>query len=328
MNKPLLSLVICKIEWALQTMLRELRQQAPFRDLQKRWLGLHLCAQTAGIRIVLRVLAVRAHEWLVDTEDITTKILHHEFSQAGGRPFGLLIIDEASLLNSNNKQRLIELSNMAHQAFVPILFNQPPEFSTDWFTTEWSSYLFTVAPELLAPQGEWIGAAYGCCAMLCTLYSECQWFYDADCLQTLCWELRPWVKRPAEKNDTVSRASLSPTPSVPANLQLEEQYPYHAITCKAEKLMALLALTRFAHYLKIILRDTIGSDHTPSELVQRLANWLRQYCAQASSTTFSLFYPLANCEVLLCEPLDNRQFRCQIELTLNGLEYQPVSWIL
>ena len=46
----------------------------------------------------------------------------------------------------------------------------------------------------------------------------------------------------------------------------------------AAMLQYVLCTSRFAHYLKVIMRDEIGSVADPASLSTRLADWLRDYC--------------------------------------------------
>jgi type VI secretion system protein ImpC len=79
-------------------------------------------------------------------------------------------------------------------------------------------------------------------------------------------------------------------PDATANANLASRLPY------------LFATTRFAHYLKCMVRDKIGSFKECAEMQQWLNEWIRQFtCDSSASEETKSQRPLAAAEVVLEE---------------------------
>jgi type VI secretion system protein ImpD len=67
----------------------------------------------------------------------------------------------------------------------------------------------------------------------------------------------------------------------------------------AAMLQYVLSTSRFAHYLKVIMRDEIGSAADPASLQLRLSQWLRDYCLgnDDASQDLKAQYPLRDAGV-------------------------------
>ena len=79
-------------------------------------------------------------------------------------------------------------------------------------------------------------------------------------------------------------------PAATANANLSARLPYLFATC------------RFAHYLKCMVRDKIGSTRTQSQLQSWLQNWLNMYVdgsPDTSSEEYKATHPLAEGKVIL-----------------------------
>jgi len=79
-------------------------------------------------------------------------------------------------------------------------------------------------------------------------------------------------------------------PAATANANLSARLPYLFATC------------RFAHYLKCMVRDKIGSSKTQAQLQDWLQNWLNLYidgAPDSSSDEFKASHPLAEGKVVL-----------------------------
>ncbi len=76
-------------------------------------------------------------------------------------------------------------------------------------------------------------------------------------------------------------------PDATANANLAARLPYLFPTC------------RFAHYLKCIVRDKIGSFKERDDMERWLNNWIQQYCvpSEGASETMKAQYPLAEAHV-------------------------------
>ena len=64
---------------------------------------------------------------------------------------------------------------------------------------------------------------------------------------------------------TVNKPKVYDSPSANANAKLSAQLPY------------ILAMSRFAHYLKAMMRDKIGSAMSRSDAESYLNRWINQY---------------------------------------------------
>ncbi|WP_239495813.1 type VI secretion system contractile sheath large subunit [Yoonia maritima] len=85
----------------------------------------------------------------------------------------------------------------------------------------------------------------------------------------------------------------------------------------AAMLQYVLCTSRFAHYLKVMMRDEVGTIADPSVLEHRLDNWLRSYCLgnDDAGEDLKAQYPLRDAGVSV-RPLPGRPgcFGCTIRL--------------
>ncbi|MFV0386284.1 type VI secretion system contractile sheath large subunit [Paracoccus sp. (in: a-proteobacteria)] len=82
-------------------------------------------------------------------------------------------------------------------------------------------------------------------------------------------------------------------------------------------LQYVLCTSRFAHYLKVIMRDEIGSINDPSVIELRLKDWLRRYCLgnDDASQELKAQYPLRNADAHISEIAGRPgAYRCTIHL--------------
>ncbi|MDE2504627.1 MAG: type VI secretion system contractile sheath large subunit, partial [Burkholderiales bacterium] len=94
------------------------------------------------------------------------------------------------------------------------------------------------------------------------------------------------MHKPAEYDD----------PDATANANLAARLPYLFATC------------RFAHYLKCIVRDKIGSFKEREEVQRWLTTWIMQYVdgdPARSSESYKASHPLAAAEVVVDEDPEN-----------------------
>jgi type VI secretion system protein ImpC len=75
---------------------------------------------------------------------------------------------------------------------------------------------------------------------------------------------------------TVSKARQYDTPQATANAQLAVQLPY------------VLAVTRFAHYLKVMMRDKVGKFASLPEISHFLNRWLAEYILLDDNAQFDM----------------------------------------
>jgi len=80
------------------------------------------------------------------------------------------------------------------------------------------------------------------------------------------------------------------TPQATANARISAQLPY------------IFAVSRFAHYMKVMMRDKIGSFATRGEVEAYLTNWIRNYVAAPNApAAFKAKQPLAEARIDVVE---------------------------
>ena len=88
----------------------------------------------------------------------------------------------------------------------------------------------------------------------------------------------------------------------------------------ATMLPYLLCASRFAHYLKIISRDKVGSFYSASQYEKLLQKWIYNYCGQASVNNASQLarYPLRDAKIKIMQaPVSPGKYLCKMELQPN-----------
>ncbi len=93
-------------------------------------------------------------------------------------------------------------------------------------------------------------------------------------------------------------------------------------------LQYILCVSRFAHYVKVIARDRVGSFATPSECQDHLSRWLRNYCntRQNPSPESIARFPLREAQVQVTEPPGRPgTYQCTVHLKPHSQADQIVS---
>jgi type VI secretion system protein ImpD len=65
----------------------------------------------------------------------------------------------------------------------------------------------------------------------------------------------------------------------------------------------MLCVARFAHYVKVMMRDRLGRFETPENIEEQLRQWLMNYVSgsDSGSAEMKARYPLRECEVRVRE---------------------------
>lgn len=94
-------------------------------------------------------------------------------------------------------------------------------------------------------------------------------------------------------NPSIKNIKQNQSPSTHVNAKISSMLPY------------LLCATRFAHYVKLIIRNKIGTFIDPNTCETLLQNWLLNYCAANSDKSPSTLarYPLSEANVSVKEQL-------------------------
>jgi type VI secretion system protein ImpC len=77
-------------------------------------------------------------------------------------------------------------------------------------------------------------------------------------------------------SQTVNKPRKYDTPEANANAELSSQMPY------------ILSASRFAHYLKVIMRDKIGGFASRQEISNHLNRWINNYVQTNDEASFSI----------------------------------------
>jgi len=105
-----------------------------------------------------------------------------------------------------------------------------------------------------------------------------------------------------------------------SSLQKPREYSDPGVTANARigaMLQYTLCVSRFAHYLKVMARDWIGSGVEPEELQRRLDRWLKRYVADDASLSIKIKAerPLRKAEVSVeRHPRQPGSYQCIIDL--------------
>lgn len=78
------------------------------------------------------------------------------------------------------------------------------------------------------------------------------------------------------------------------------------------QLQYTLLATRFAHYIKVIMRDKVGTFQTAQDCEYYLQQWILQYCAQHFDPASSVHYPLKSANIKISNPDNHTQYHCEL----------------
>ncbi len=115
------------------------------------------------------------------------------------------------------------------------------------------------------------------------------------------------------------------------SIQLPRTYDSAAATANARisaMLQYILCVSRFAHYLKVMARDRVGSFSTPEQCEDALQHWLRDYCTSNANPSPELMArcPLRQGRVEVSEPPGRPgSYRCIVHLRPHSQVDQVVS---
>ena len=116
-----------------------------------------------------------------------------------------------------------------------------------------------------------------------------------------------------------------------SSLQKPQQYNDKGASANARvsaMLQQILCASRFAHYIKVIIRDKIGSFHSESDCEQLLNDWLKPYATGRTDLDWELRarYPLRDFKVQVREQYNKPgSYHCTIHLKPHYIAEQIVS---
>jgi len=373
--------VIVKLEAHILAQLKQIMQHHNFQRLAARWLWLHSISNFADGQIKIQILPLSLQEASndfkytssIESSNLFQKLNLQEYEQAGGEPFGLLLMDLP--IELHQVELLANFMKITQPAFLPVLYNITEAWwgldaaslqcSQIYFREILQQSQYQQWREILAKRASMflfgVQSSFILASMPCSLtvfadhftvrapasylltrmilenYQENNWFYDQNAARRRRWFTNNFWQQPANPNDPITQNILTANCKqqqidelLKINIiTLQQEYPNTEVRSESAALMSLLALTRFAHYLKVILREVIGS-YIDKENVERvLAQFLNQYCAAKAYANSILQYPLQHYHVQVNSgSCHGNKVNCQVELCLNGFEYQSINWLI
>lgn len=366
-----------------------------FQTLEASWRGLsHLVAQSNPHIAKVKILDTSLAELIRDfnkTSDIEHtalfgKIYHHEFSQAGGEPFGLLLGDYFITQEIQHLHFVSTMSKIAQSAFAPFITGISPQFfeiasfdqlrkmvphhilqtknQDHWLNLrkqEATRFLGLILPRLLIRSAHtnsshlkfhetiatkqnqlWCNAIYGFGGVIQHAFLKTRWFLNAlDADNQPCKALslnrdkmHSTFPHPINKylTETILNIACENQLAHAGLIYLKEckfqtylkfsSAPSYFTSSKSNpvSLLSILCLSRFAHYIKMIMRNKLGVFQSPIECEHYLEAWLRHYTADVDQLDESskAKYPLRTYQVKVKHyPGSIKKYQCEIELALH-----------
>jgi type VI secretion system protein ImpD len=192
----------------------------------------------------------------------------------------------------------------------------------------------------------WGSASYLIAALALQSFHQTAWFTDLNAMQTQmqCYyspfdvaQISPLARLEVSLDQSGQNAlvnegfTLLSENRYSRSLRLESAHAFYkppAIQDEQQKdnawiaclLPYLLCACRFAHYLKIIGREKVGSMLTTDDLETYLQNWLYQYCGKADYHDEARMakFPLASGRIHIePHPIDPTHYICKMDLKPN-----------
>ena len=326
--------IVAQIDKKLTEQVNLILHHQDFQQLESAWRGLHYLVNNTETddQLKIRVMSISKKEmhktlkkfkgtaW--DQSPIFKKVYEEEFGQFGGEPYGSLVADYHFDHSPPDVELLGEMAKIAAAAHAPLITGanptlfqmdswselanprdltkifQTPEYAS-WRSlreSEDSKYVGMAMPRFLGrlPYGSktapveafafeedtdgsdatkygWVNAAYGMAVNINRSFKEYGW----------CSRIRG-----IESGGAV------------------ENLPSHTFPTDDGGVDQKCPTCRFAHYLKCIVRDKVGSYKSRDDMQQFLQTWVNQYVDRNSETSpedVKARQPLAAAEVVVEE---------------------------
>src|SRR5437763_428234 len=254
---------IAQIDEAITSQLNEVMHSPEFQKMEASWRGLHYLVMNTetGTMLKLRLMNVTKAELLSDMEKATEfdqsalfkKVYEEEYGTFGGNPFTVLVGDYEFGRHPQDIATLEKLSSVAAAAHAPFIASASPKlFDMDSFT------------ELGIPRDLAKGFES-------TELVKWRSFRESEDSRYIVLTLPHVLLRKGTDQaaffggQTTNKPKLYNTNEANANSRISGMLPY------------MLAASRFAHYIKVIMRDKIGSFMTRDNVQKYLNTWIADY---------------------------------------------------
>src|SRR3990167_852420 len=339
----------------INTQLNLLIHHPLLQALEASWRGLWQISQRQeGIKTIkIKILCLSLKELEEDFEKSThfddtflfSNIYHQEFSHPGGEPLGLLWGDYYFSSSSSHLKTLTTLSKISKIAFAPFVTSITPGFlqlrkfeelhkinvsallkfnkntlHQNLKKQEESCFLYFLLPRVI----------------LRNIYPEkTKWFLDSE-PNEIKMDNENYFQIAKENHYKKHLTEIMLKPDKELNLIkqgfsfLNEKEDKSTLYFKSlpsyhqEKpffLQDVLCVCRLAHYIKIIMREKIGTFLTPAECENYLQNWLHHYTAHTKElgNETILKYPLKKAKISVYPAPGNiKKYFFNIYLTLHS----------
>jgi len=342
--------LIAKIDDAIKATIEDIQANSNWKSLYSRWKSVHwlvVSKQSLPTKHTkIKILDITESETINDlafANELEDSQLHRliyqqELDFPGGEPFGILVGDFEP-----NKTLLNYINPLAESALVPFVTetdakhlgldhlghcNHHNTFQNQFSVAE-SRFIVLGFPKIWLDQPQiWTNPAYLIALTIMHTFAQSGWFsqithqphatprqHNSKHNHMVSLKSLTQVYLTDEQIEALAEIGIIGIKSLRLTQQLLFQY---AITLsKQESLTHLLVACRFAHYLKVIMREKVGSFKTAEECEIYLRKWLIEYCADSADLTPSLAakYPLYKAKVMLNElPGQPGEYRCQLFL--------------
>src|SRR5437764_210828 len=271
---------IGEIDKKLSSQLNEILHHPEFQKLEATWRGLHYLVHQSetGESLKIRVLNVTKRDLFKDLEKaaefdqsaLFKKIYEEEYGQLGGQPYGMLVGDYDFGRGPEDISLLKMISNVAAASHAPfVAATSPKMFNFDSFT------------ELANPRD----VAKQCPTEVAITYRREFELSNLGFLPLIHAKGTDYAVFMGAQSCQKPKTYFDPD----ANANAELSAKFNLIMCTS----------RFAHYLKVMARDKIGSFMEVKDCAAWLNKWINNYCvnpAGASDETKAR-RPLAQAEV-------------------------------
>ncbi|CAE7414032.1 unnamed protein product, partial [Symbiodinium sp. CCMP2456] len=341
---------VAQIDQSLNDQLNAILHHPQFQRLEASWRGLqyltdmvdeeadreqvHIRVLNASWKEVERDIE-RAVEF--DSSELFKKIYEEEFGTAGGKPYGVMIGDYEIHPNptKNHPHRDLDtlqgLAGIAAAAFCPfIAAASPMMFGLDDYEVsgrDRRNYL-------------WGNASYAFAEVLIRAYSECGWLAQIRGVQRNIVGGGLVSRLPAElahlgfiplthchdtefsafySNQTVQKPRVYEDEAASQNAKISSMLQY------------ILCSSQFAHALKVIARDKVGTFEDRQAIEQFLSDWIHNYVTpdEKASPETKASRPLRQGKHMsIGEQLKNGQLNEAIDAAIQDVKKKPMQWDL
>ncbi len=362
MKKRMLIQYLCaKLDEQIATQLDALLHHPRFQSLESIWRALHDLVMSHNLertQLKFKLLNLSYDELLQDlslelNSHLQLLIYSHEFDQAGGEAFGLLVVNFQIAYSEIHLWK--SLANIATQSFCTCLIPAGPEDNEisvndllNWHSFKQSfpaGFLGVFLGRSLVREPYLLNKRHAIVyqeSRECLLFKYNIWLYAKVLIrsfirQSWFYDVAKALEFPLiSSNQGVSERIYYPTKlqrSIQENSLYLVENPFlkqvhfsshqtlysHSSEAGITDLASALCLGRIAHYLKILLRNKL-SLLGRQQCESYLQNWLQSYCSVSDATADELNYkyPLESARITITEPTP-ANLKCLVELRLKSL---------